>query len=137
MEIGRCEYLVVEVPVDRVYVVRFTRPDLRAHLCHDADIAGCELFRQLNRHVLARLGAGETLVLNLGLVEPFPTALYRYLLKVREVVNERKARLVLCRLSAQHRELFELFRGFRLFQVTSSEAHALRSANCLVKNCFT
>jgi hypothetical protein len=60
METGRCDYLVVEVPVDRVYVVRFTRPDLREHLCHDGDIAGCELFRQLNRHVLARLGVGDT-----------------------------------------------------------------------------
>jgi anti-anti-sigma regulatory factor len=87
-------------------------------------------------HVLNGLTAGNTLVLNFGLVEPFPTALYRCLLRVREVVNQRRARLVLCRLSAEHREIFELFKAFRLFQVTGTEAQALRSANCLAKKCF-
>jgi anti-anti-sigma regulatory factor len=128
VQINPCEYLVVDVPVDKVYVVRFTRPDLREQLCDDGDIAGCELFRQLARHVLAGLAPCETVVLNLGLVEPFPTAFFRYLLKVREVVNERKARLVLCRLSVEHQEVFELFQGFRLFQVTSNEAQALWAA---------
>ncbi len=129
-------HLFVDTPAAGVYVVRFGRPDLREQLCDDADIAGCELFQELEGQVLRGLAAGDTLVLNLGLVEPFPTPLYRCLLKVRELVNQRRARLVLCRLSAEHREVFELFKAFRLFQVTSTEAQALRAAKCLVKKCF-
>jgi len=91
---NRCEYMVVEVPAAGVYVVRFTRPDLSEQLCADGDSVGCELFQQLTGQVRAGLAARETLVLNLGLVEPFPTAFFRYLLKVREVVNERQARLM-------------------------------------------
>jgi anti-anti-sigma regulatory factor len=136
MENRKKGYLVVETPAAGVHVARFARPDLREQLCDDADIASCELFQELRACVLKSLAAGDTLVLNLGLVEPFPTALYRCLLKVREVVIQLQARLVLCRLSPEHREIFELFKAFRLFQVTSTEAQALRSANCLVKKCF-
>jgi anti-anti-sigma regulatory factor len=121
--------LIVDNPSAVVYVARFVRPDLRKQLCDDPDILGCELFRELEAQVLNRLAAGDTLVLNLGLVEPFPTALYRFLLKVREVVNQRSGRLVLCRLSAEARDVFELFKAFRLFQVTASEVQALRAAN--------
>jgi hypothetical protein len=66
-------------------------------------------------------------VINLGLVEVFTTPLYRILLKVREVVNRRGAYLLLCHLSAQQREVFELIKGYRLFQIASTEAHALRA----------
>ena len=121
-------HVIVDTPAPGVYVVRFTRPDLREQLCDDADIAGSDLFRQLERQVLTPLAANDTLVLNLGLVEVFTTPLYRCLLKVREVVNRRGAYLVLCRLSAQQREIFELIKAFRLFQVTSTEAQALRAA---------
>ena len=43
-------------------------------------------------------------------------------------MNRRSARLVLCRLNAERRDIFELFKAFRLFQVTASEAQALRAA---------
>ena len=129
METSRSGTLILDRPSNAVYVVRFARPDLRALLCDDPDIIGCELFQELEAQVLGRLAGGDTLVLNLGLVEPFPTALYRCLLKVREVVKRRGARLVLCRLNAELREIFELFKAFRLFQVTASEAQALRAAN--------
>jgi len=136
MENSRSGQLIVDRPAAAVYVVRFTRPDVREQLCDDADIAGCELFRELEGRVLRGLAAGDTLVLNMGLLEPFPSTLFRCLLKVREVVNQRRARLVLCRLSAEHQEIFELFGAHRLFQVTSTEAQALRAAKCLVKKCF-
>jgi anti-anti-sigma regulatory factor len=121
--------LIVETASRGIYIVRFARPDLRGQLCEDADIIGCELFQEMEARILGRLTAGDTLVLNLGLVERFPTALYRCLLKVREVVNQRSARLVLCRLSVELREIFELFKAFRLFHVTATEAQALRAAN--------
>lgn len=128
MENSKCAALIVETRAAGVHIVRFARPDLREHMCDDADIACSELFQELEADVLRNLTAGNTLVLNFGLVEPFSTTLYRWLLKVREIVNQRQARLVLCRLSPEHREIFELFRAFRLFQVTNSEAQALRAA---------
>src|SRR5438874_13830865 len=125
MKNGTHRHLIVDSPAAGVYVGRFTRPDLRAQLCDDTDIEESELYRQLEGHILSRLAAGETVVLNLGLVEPFPTKFYRCLLKVREVVNQRRARLVLCRLSAEQREIFELFEAARLFQITPTEAQAV------------
>jgi anti-anti-sigma regulatory factor len=129
MEISLGKCLIVETRTPGVHVVRFAQPDLREQLCDDGDIAACELYLALHEGVLAGLAAGERLVLNFGLVEPFTTAFYRFLLKVREDVRERQAHLVLCRLGPEHREIFELFKGFRLFQVTNTEAQALRATS--------
>ena len=65
--ISRSGTLIIDTPSKEVYVVRFARPDLRAQLCDDPDIIGCELFQELEAQVLGRLAAGDTLVLNLGL----------------------------------------------------------------------
>ena len=84
--------------------------------------------RELRDDVLEVLEEGETLVLNLGLVEPFPTAFYSLLLRVRAAVLARRARLVLCRLGREHLELFQLFNAQRLFHTTGTEAQAVRGA---------
>ena len=68
------------------------------------------------------------MILNFGLVEPFPTAFYRCLLKVREVVAARNARLLLCRLSHEHEEIFRLFKGHQLFRVSTTEGRAIHEA---------
>jgi anti-anti-sigma regulatory factor len=111
--------------------VRFARPDLRDQLDEDEAIDDIALFQELQQSVLTRLAAGDILVLNLGLVEPLGSTFYRYLLKVREATRERGAQLVLCRLSPEHIEIFELFSGFRIFQVASTEAQAVREADAL------
>jgi hypothetical protein len=126
MSINQNGHLIRTAVVRGVRIIRFTRPDLREHL--DGDVADCTLFREVYDRALAGLEEGQTLLLNFGLVEPFPTAFYSCLLKVREIVLSRKARLVLCRLSADHQEIFELFRARRLFDVVSTEAQALRDA---------
>jgi hypothetical protein len=78
--------------------------------------------------VLAGLEPGQTLVPNFGLIEQFPTAFYSWLLKVRELVLARKARLVLCRHSAEQLEISELFRARPLFDIAPTEAQAVRDA---------
>jgi anti-anti-sigma regulatory factor len=67
-------------------------------------------------------------VLNLGLIEPFPTVFYLLLLKVREEVRARQARLVLCRLSPEHQEIFEILQGSRLFTIAATERQAFLEA---------
>jgi len=117
---------VVQEPVARgIRVARFLRPDLREQLDNDGD--GCPLLRELHG-VVDLLKEGETLVVNLGLVEPFPTDFYSCLLRVRQAVLARQARLVLCRLSPEHLEIFELFNARRLFPLMSTESQAIREA---------
>jgi hypothetical protein len=109
-----------------VKVVRFTHPDLRGQL--DGDVQDCVLFRELLDGVLAGLENGEVLVLNFGLVEVFPMAFYSCLLMVRQVVLAAKAWLVLCRLSAEHLEIFRIFKAERLFDIRANEMHTLHEA---------
>jgi len=121
-------HVLVEQARESVWVVRFVRPDLRDQLYDDADADACPLFQELSERALAHLQEGQTVILNFGLVEKFPTAFYRCLLKVREAVAARHARLRLCRLSPEHEEIFRLFRGFELFRVTTTEGRALYEA---------
>jgi anti-anti-sigma regulatory factor len=126
MAVSTNSNLMKETVSRGVDVVRFLRPDLRVQL--DEDGNDCALFRELHAEILKVLKEGETLVLNLGLVEPFPTSFYSCLLRVRAAVLARRARLMLCRLSSEHRELFQLFNAHRLFHVTGTEAQAVANA---------
>jgi hypothetical protein len=126
--ISRTSNLVQETAAHGVRVVRFLRPDLRQAL--DGDTDGCPLWREL-QVVVNLLNEGDTLVINLGLVELFPTDFYCCLLRVRKAVLARKTRLVLCCLNAEHLEIFQLFNAHRLFHVTETELHALREAGAV------
>src|SRR5579884_545642 len=109
-------------------VARFLQPDLRDQLYDDTDITRTRLYQELYQHAFADLCENETLVLNLGLIEPFPTVFYLLLLKVREEVRARQARLVLCRLSPEHQEIFEILQGSRLFTIAATERQAFLEA---------
>jgi anti-anti-sigma regulatory factor len=126
MTLSKREPVAVTTVSRGVRMVRFTRPDVRPLL--DEEAGDCSLFRQFRNGVLAGLEPGQTLVLNFGLIEQFPTAFYSWLLKVRELVLARKARLVLCRLSPEQLEIFELFQAKRLFDIARTEAEAVREA---------
>jgi anti-anti-sigma regulatory factor len=116
--------VMVETAAPGVRVLRFERPDVRAYLDDDADIADSPLFREIEDVALTDLPKGWTLVLNLRLIRPINTAFYRCLLQIRQSVRARRARLVLCGLSREHREVFELFQAFRLFTVVRTEVEA-------------
>ncbi len=121
-------HLVVDALPEGVRMVRFAHPDLRDQLVDQADPETCPLYRELFERLLTELHEGQTLILNFGLVEPFPTALYRWLLQVREFTAEAGVRLILCRLSPEHEEIFRLFRASQLFHVTTTEARAIYEA---------
>jgi anti-anti-sigma regulatory factor len=117
--------LVCEAPSHGVRVVRFVRPDLRNQLYDQEAITECSLYRELDAAALAGLGAGDTLIVNFGLIEWFISAFYRLLLKVREVSQTKKARLVLCCLTPIVREGFDVMGGAKLFEVRATEANAV------------
>ncbi len=120
--------LMIETAAPGVRVLRFERPDVRDCLYDDADIAECPLFREIKDIALTDLPRGWTLVLNMSLIKPINAAFYRCLLLTRQVVRARQARLVLCGLSREHREVFELFQAFRLFTIVRTEIDAVRAA---------
>jgi anti-anti-sigma regulatory factor len=119
---------MVETVAPGVRVVRFERPDLRAYLDDDADMAESPLCREIQDIALADLPRGWTLILNLRLVRTINTAFYRCLLQIRHLVQRRQGRVVLCGLSRDHREVFELFQAFRLFTITATEGEGVRAA---------
>ena len=120
--------MVIERRALGVCVARFVTPDLRDQLYDHRESAGCRLFQDFDASVLDGMGPDETLVLNLGLVNPFPTEMYKCLLKVREVLVRRHGRVILCGLSAGTQELLDLFRADRVFELAETEADALRLA---------
>src|SRR5262245_29963836 len=117
--------VVCDAPKPGVQVVRFVRPDMRPSLDEQVDITDCSLFREIDRFALSVLAAGETLVLNFGLIDWFPTGFYRLLLAVREAALARGARLVLCCLTPNVLEGFEVMGGGRVFETTTTEAKAV------------
>jgi len=112
-----------------VRVMRFLRPDLRDLMYDGEPITECSLFKEIQ--LLAKLDTlceDETLVVNFGLVDWFPSVFYRILLALREVVHEKKARLLFCCIQPNVREGFDLLGGSRTFEVRATEARAVLDA---------
>jgi anti-anti-sigma regulatory factor len=128
MRISARGNLIVETAARGVRVMRFARPDMRQYLDDAGDAATSPLFQEIQGAVLSDLPAGWTLVVNLGLIDPINAAFYRCLLAIRERVRARRGRLVLCGLSPRHQEIFDLFRGPRVFTIVSTEAEACRES---------
>lgn len=125
------EYLVSESPAESIRVARFVRPDLRSVL-YDRDAAEeTDLFHELRLEAINPLPSGGTLVLNFGLVEWFPTCFYSLLLKVREAVRSKKGKVVVCCLTENVKEGFDLMGGNRLFVSHASESRATSCAMAL------
>src|SRR5262245_8648590 len=124
MKVSKRSLVVAEPLAEGVTAARFTRPDNRAHL-DAADTEETALYRDLCEVALDGLAEGQAVVLNFGLVNRFPTAFYRLMLKVRETVLGRKARLLVCGFSAEIMEGLRLFRGEKLFEITVNEDQAL------------
>jgi anti-anti-sigma regulatory factor len=125
MDIQSTRNIVCDTPNAGIRVVRFVRPDLRPQLYDREAIADCSLFRELDAAALAGLPAGETVVINFGLIDWFPTAFYRLLLKVREAVQASNARLLLCCFTPNVQECFDLMGGRKLFEIRATEANAV------------
>jgi anti-anti-sigma regulatory factor len=128
MELSNGRNFLLDQPAPGVWVVRFTRPDPRFQL-DGAGVEDCDLYHDLRSEVLSRLAPGEALVLNFALVHYFPTAFYQVLLQVREGVVKRKARMILCAFSPDIQESIRLFKGDKLFEIVSSEEHAVRQCS--------
>ncbi len=120
--------LVCDTSIQGVRVVRFVRPDLNSELYDQGNITDCSLFQELNAAALATLPAGDIVVINFGLIDGFVSAFYRLLLAVQEAVRARNGRLLLCCLTANVRECFDIMAGGKVFQVRATESNAVSEA---------
>lgn len=112
-----------------VWVARFVRPDVRPQLYDEAgNAADCTLYKELDAAILSRLRVGNTLILNFGLIDYFPSVFFRLLLAVQGAVQSRGAQLVLCHMVPFVKEVFEILGGPRMFQVRETEARAIAEA---------
>src|SRR5262245_38776999 len=114
------QYVVCEAPSPGVRVVRFIRPEYRSEVYDYEPVSDSSLYRALHDLALADLAADETVVINFGLIEWFPSRFYTLLLAVRDAVQGRNAQLLLCCLTPIVREGFDLFRGWDLFKVRNT-----------------
>jgi anti-anti-sigma regulatory factor len=130
MGTGSGRQVVCDTPAPGIRVARFIRPDVREDLYDQGSIAECALFRELHAALLGDPAGGGTVILNFGLIDFFPTAFYRLLLRFKEEVAARNARLLLCCLPPNVREAFALMGGDKTFhgQVRQTEARAIFDA---------
>lgn len=108
------------------HVVRFIRPDLRPQLDPVVDDNN-GLFRDLTA-ALHELAAGETVIVNCGLIERFPTSLFQLLMKVRQFAQERGARVTLCCVRPEVLPAVDLMGGAKLFGISTFEEAAIHDA---------
>lgn len=127
MASGAGKYVVCESPASGVHVARFTKPDLRAYLYGDP-IEASDLYKDIDATVLPNLGKGEALVLNFGLVDRFPTAFYRLLLKLRQNVSSREVKMLLCGFSDAIMEGLNLLQAQKVFTICKGEEEAVYKA---------
>ena len=133
MILGKHGKLLVENRGPGIRVLRFIDPDLRDQIYDGGDIEHCRLFKDIRASALSYISEGEALIMNLGLIEHFPSMLYGLLLKVREMVRNHGGCVILCSANPLTREILDLFKAGRLFAIAATEEQALDLAaqfNC-------
>jgi anti-anti-sigma regulatory factor len=120
--------IVVENRGPGVRVARFIAPDVRDQLYDRGEIEQTRLFQDLQDSALKYFAEGEMLILNLSMLEHFPTELYSCFLKAREIVIGYRGVVVLCGLLPETQEILDLFKAHRLFVLAKTEAQALSLA---------
>ena len=123
------QHFVYETPSPGVRVVRFNRPQYNSEIFDYHPVKNSPVYQELHDSALAGLSAGDTVIINFGLIESFTSMFYSLLLAVRETVQGCNARLVLCRLTPVVKECIDLFHGEKLFELQETESRAVSEAS--------
>jgi anti-anti-sigma regulatory factor len=119
--------ILFETPAESIRVVRFLCPDVRGALYDHEAITETSLYKELRAGGLDALPKSSTLILNFGLIDWFPTAFYRLLIQAFQDARKLEGRIILCCLTENVKEGFEMMGGSKLFEVHSTEARAIAS----------
>jgi anti-anti-sigma regulatory factor len=117
--------IIIESPSDTIRIARFLRPDVREALYDQEAIPETSLYKELHAGAISGLPKGGTVILNFGLIDWFPTAFYRILIQALQDARGLGGRIVLCCLTENVKEGFEMMAGRKLFEVFSTEARAI------------
>ncbi|HEV3385295.1 MAG TPA: STAS domain-containing protein [Gemmata sp.] len=117
--------IIFESATETIRVARFLRPDVREALYDHEAIPETSLYKELHSGAIAGLPKSGTVILNFGLIDWFPTAFYRVLIQALQDARSLGGRVVLCCLTENVKEGFEIMGGRKLFEVHSTEARAL------------
>jgi anti-anti-sigma regulatory factor len=120
--------VICEAPAANIRVARFIRPDVRPALYDNEAIAETTLYKELHDGALADFPKGGTLILNFGLIDWFPTVFYSFLLQAVQYTRGKGGRVVVCCLTPNVKEGFELMGSTKLLEAYSSEAKAISQA---------
>lgn len=120
--------IIVEFPSETVRVARFLRPDVREALYDSEAITETTLYKELQKSAFEKLPSGGMVILNFGLIDWFPTAFYRVLLQALQDVRALGGHIILCCLTENVKEGFEMMGGRKLFDVHSTEARAIAAS---------
>lgn len=119
--------IIFESPSELIRIARFLRPDLRDALYDQEAVTDTALYKELFNGAINGLPSGGTIVLNFGLIDWFPTAFYRLMIRANQDVRALGGRIVVCCLTDNVKEGFEMIGGRKLFEVHTTEARALAS----------
>jgi anti-anti-sigma regulatory factor len=119
--------ILCENPAETIRVARFVRPDVREALDDHDEIGKTTLYKQLHAGAIAGLPHGGTVILNFGLIDLFPSAFYRLLLQTLQDMRALGGRIIVCCLTENAKEGFEMMGGAKLFEVHNTEARAIAS----------
>lgn len=117
--------ILCEVIADNISVARFLRPDVREALYDHEAIAETSLYKELHEGVIRGLPKGGTVILNFGLIDWFPTAFYRLLIQAFQDTRALGGRIVVCCLTQNVKEGFDIMGGGKLVEAHSTEAKAI------------
>src|SRR5262245_23462066 len=120
------QHLLHEVLAPGIHVIRFLRPDLRSAL--DPIIGDDNVLYREMIELLEGLDSGMRVIINLGLVERFPTSFFQLLMRVRQFILSRDGEIYLCGFRAEILPTVELMGGAKLFHITSAEETAFSEA---------
>lgn len=123
--------LILSIPRNNLVIARVSRTNLRSAINPYLEVSETDLYLELVRATRDHLYAEGTLILNLALVERFPSMFYSVLLMVRKHLMERECRLLLCGLHGDMDDIFTLLGGYRVFEVTGTETEATKKVGRL------
>lgn len=121
MNSSNLSQLLIKRIDDETKVVRIVEPDLRRIFDHVVEVVDCDLYKQLDKEILEPMQMGETVILNLGLVEYVTSRVYTLFLMLRSEIIQRGGRLILCNLNDRIEELLGILGGDRLFEFCKTE----------------